>query len=1164
MPDQDDSRPTDDGPSDIRPVSITDEMKRSYLDYAMSVIVARALPDARDGLKPVHRRILYSMHEQGYEWNKPYRKSARVVGDVIGKYHPHGDQAVYDALVRMAQDFSMRLPLIDGQGNFGSVDGDAPAAMRYTEVRLEKVAQALVDDLDKDTVNFQENYDNSEREPVVMPAKFPNLLVNGAGGIAVGMATNIPPHNLGEVIDACIALIDNPALSIEDLIGIVPGPDFPTGGIILGRQGIRSAYHLGRGSIVMRGKVEFETLRGEREAIIVSEIPYQVNKATMVERIGELVREKKIEGIAALRDESDRDGYRVVVELRRDAVPDVVLNQLYRFTALQSSFGANIVALDGGRPQVMNLKDLLTCFINFREEVISRRTKFLLNKARDRAHILVGLAIAVANIDEMIKLIRGSKDANEAREQLMARDWPAKDVATMVTLIDDPRHKVSAAGTTKLSEEQAKAILDLRLQRLTALGRDEIKAELDKLAEEIADYLDILRSRARIQTIAKEELLAVKNEFATPRRTVILDQEGEMEDEDLIQREDMVVTVSHAGYVKRVPLSTYRAQKRGGKGRAGMQTREEDFVTRLFVASTHTPVLFFSSRGQVYKEKVWRLPLAAPQARGKALINILPLEQGENITTIMPLPEDEATWDKLDVMFATTRGTVRRNKLSRFLRRAPLRHHRHEARRGRRHRRRADLHRDRRRAAHRRRRPVHPLCGHRRARVPGPHLDGRARHQPRRRRQGDFAVDPAPRRGDGGRARGLSQARQRRAPRPERRQRGERRRLRRRRGRGRDRAWRAALRRMSEAEQFVLTISVKGFGKRTSSYEYRTTGRGGKGIVAMAITEKNGRLVASFPVEETRPDHAGHRRRPIDPLPDRRHPRRGTLDAGRDRVQHRRRRARGVGRAADRGRERGERRERERRRLANFVVQSTLIPAAAVTPCHIASSSLSIVREFLRRAGLDFRAQVLKPRPRLWRAQAVVERGVELANDVGGCPGGRNDAEPEIGLQLRKAGLGRGRHVGQPLAACRRGDGERAQLAGLDLRDHDGRGVGEHLDLAGQQVGDRRIGAAIGHVHDVDAGLELEHLGEQMRRGAVALRAEHDLAGIGLGIGDKLGERLHRHRWRDAHHQRRDDEQADRREDLERIVVDAPEHGRADRQRTWRREQDGVAVGLGG
>jgi DNA gyrase subunit A len=849
LSDQDNTPPTGGASSDIRPMSITEEMKRSYLDYAMSVIVSRALPDVRDGLKPVHRRILYSMHENGYEWNKPYRKSARVVGDVIGKYHPHGDQAVYDALVRMAQDFSMRLPLIDGQGNFGSVDGDAPAAMRYTEVRLEKVAQSLVEDLDKDTVDFQENYDNSEREPVVMPARFPNLLVNGAGGIAVGMATNIPPHNLGEVIDACVALIENPALSIEDLISIVPGPDFPTGGIILGRQGIRSAYHLGRGSIVMRGKVEFETLRGEREAIIISEIPYQVNKAHLVERIGELVRDKKLEGISALRDESDRDGYRVVIEMRRDAVPDVVLNQLYRFTALQSSFGANMVALDGGRPLVMNLKDLLTSFVAFREEVVYRRTKHLLSKARDRAHVLVGLAIAVANIDEMIKLIRGAKDANEAREELMNRDWQAKDVATMVLLIDDPRHSVTPEGTTRLSAEQAKAILDLRLQRLTALGRDEIKAELDKLAKEIADYLDILRSRARIQAIINEELAAIKAEFATPRRTVIIDQEGEMEDEDLIQREDMVVTVSHAGYVKRVPLSTYRAQKRGGKGRAGMQTREEDFVTRLFVASTHTPVLFFSSRGQVYKEKVWRLPLAAPQARGKALINILPLEQGENITTIMPIPEDASSWDKLDVMFATTRGTVRRNKLSDF----------------------ADV---------------------RRSGIIAMKLDeGDAIVDVQICTENDdvlltstagqcirFAVDDVRVfqgrtsmgvRGialaDGDKLISLSILRHVEASADERAaylkrasavRRGSN-------GEGEETAVDAEEANgaielgeqryvvMSEAEQFVLTISEKGFGKRTSSYEYRTTGRGGKGIVAMSITEKNGRLVASFPIEET-------------------------------------------------------------------------------------------------------------------------------------------------------------------------------------------------------------------------------------------------------------------------------------------------------------------------
>ena len=654
-------------PSDIRPVSILDEMKRSYLDYAMSVIVARALPDARDGLKPVHRRILYSMYEQGHTPDKKYVKSARVVGDVIGKYHPHGDQSIYDAMVRMAQDFSMRVPLIDGQGNFGSVDGDPPAAYRYTEARLTRSALEVLGDIDKDTVDFQPNYDNSEREPSVLPAKFPNLLVNGAGGIAVGMATNIPPHNLGEVIDACVALIDDPALGIDDLINIIPGPDFPTGGIILGRQGIRSAYHLGRGSIVMRGKVTIDTIRKDREAIIVSEIPYQVNKATMVERIAELVREKKIEGVSDLRDESDRDGFRVVVELKRDAVADVVLNQLYRFTPLQTNFPANMLALDQGRPQTMNLKDLLTLFIAFREQVITRRTKFLLNKARDRAHILVGLAIAVANIDEIIRVIRTSPDPNAARDTLMSRDWPARDVEAMITLIDDPRHRMSPDGTARLSLEQAKAILELRLQRLTALGREEISEELDKLAVEIADYLEILRSRARVQGIVKAELAEVKHKFATPRKTVIVEQEGEVEDEDLIQREDMVVTVSHAGYVKRVPLSTYRAQRRGGKGRAGMQTRDEDFVSRLFVASTHTPMLFFSSRGQVYKEKVWRLPMAAPNARGKAMINILPLEQGERITTIMPLPEDESSWANLDVMFATTGGTVRRNKLSDFV-----------------------------------------------------------------------------------------------------------------------------------------------------------------------------------------------------------------------------------------------------------------------------------------------------------------------------------------------------------------------------------------------------------------------------------------------------------------------------------------------------------------
>jgi DNA gyrase subunit A len=848
LSDTDDNKPGEPpAPSDIKPVSILDEMKRSYLDYAMSVIVSRALPDARDGLKPVHRRILFSMNEQGHTPDKKYVKSARVVGDVMGKYHPHGDQSIYDALVRMAQDFSMRLMLIDGQGNFGSVDGDPPAAMRYTESRLAKPAMALLADIDKDTVDFQPNYDGNEKEPLVLPARFPNLLVNGAGGIAVGMATNIPPHNLGETIDACIAIIDNPALGIDDLIQIMPGPDFPTGGIILGRQGIRAAYHLGRGSVVMRGKLEIETIRKDREAIVITEIPYQVNKASMVERIAELVREKKIEGIGDLRDESDRDGYRVVVELKRDAMADVVLNQLYRFTPLQTSFGVNMVALDSGRPQLMNLKDLLTIFVGFRELVVTRRTKFLLTKARDRAHILVGLAIAVANIDEVIRVIRTSPDPNTARETLMARDWPAQDVAAMMTLIDDPRHRIAPDGTARLSLEQARAILDLRLQRLTALGRDEIAEELDKLATEIADYLDILRSRARVQTIVKDELRAIKEEFATPRRTVIIEQEGEVEDEDLIQREDMVVTVSHAGYVKRVPLSTYRAQKRGGKGRSGMQTREEDFVSRLFIASTHTPMLFFSSRGQVYKEKVWRLPVAAPNSRGKAMINILPLEQGERITTIMPLPEDEKSWGELDVMFATTGGTVRRNKLSDFadVRRSGIIAMKLEE---------GEAIVDVQICTERDdvlltaaggqciRFPVKDVrvfSGRTSMGVRGIALSGDDKvislsilhhvEATAEERAAYLRRASAVRRGGVEDETGTEQEEASGAI-----ELGEQRYV-----------------EMSAAEQFVLTISENGYGKRTSSFEYRTTGRGGKGIVAMSVNNRNGKLVASFPVEES-------------------------------------------------------------------------------------------------------------------------------------------------------------------------------------------------------------------------------------------------------------------------------------------------------------------------
>jgi DNA gyrase subunit A len=836
-------------PSDIRPISLIDEMKRSYLDYAMSVIVSRALPDVRDGLKPVHRRILYSMHENNYTPDRPYNKSARVTGDTMGKYHPHGNQAIYDALVRLAQEFSMRLPLIDGQGNFGSVDGDPPAAERYTEVRLARPAMALLDDLQNDTVDFQPNYDGREREPVVLPAKFPNLLVNGAGGIAVGMATNIPPHNLGEVVDACIAYLDNPAISVDELIEIVPGPDFPTGGLILGRTGIRSAYHKGRGSILMRGRVTTETIRKEREALIVTEIPYQVNKAAMIEKIAELVREKKIEGIADIRDESDRQGMRVVVELKRDAMADVVLNQLYRFSPLQSSFGCNMVALVGGKPDQLSLKDMVRAFTDFREEVVGRRTKFLLRKARDRAHVLVGLAIAVANIDEVIAVIRKAPDPAAAREQLMARDWPARDVVALVELIADPRHKVSAKGTYRLSEEQARAILDLRLQRLTALGRDEIGDELAKLGEQIGDYLDILRSRARIVGIVKDELTALKAEFGTPRRTEILEMAGEVEDEDLIQREDMVVTVSHKGYIKRVPLSAYRAQRRGGKGRAGMATREEDFVTRIFIANTHTPVLFFSSRGMAYKMTVWRLPAAAPQARGKALVNLLPLDKDETITTILPLPEDEKSWEQLDVMFATNYGSVRRNKLSDFI----------EVRQNGKIAMKLDSG-DRivgvqvcneqqdvlltSREGQAIRFPagdVRVFKGRESPGVRGIKLGkgdevismailGHVVASPAeraayvrqanmmRRGGGEIQEPEVDAEETGGETVVLS---------PER------------------------YAELSAHEEFVLTVSENGYGKRTSAYEYRISGRGGKGIIAMVVNQRNGKLVASFPVEES-------------------------------------------------------------------------------------------------------------------------------------------------------------------------------------------------------------------------------------------------------------------------------------------------------------------------
>jgi DNA gyrase subunit A len=832
-------------PGEITLITIEDEMKKSYLDYAMSVIVSRALPDVRDGLKPVHRRILYTMDENGFTPDKAYKKSARVVGDVMGKYHPHGNLAIYDALVRMAQDFSLRLPLIDGQGNFGSVDGDPPAADRYTESRLAKSAIPLLDDLDKDTVEFQFNYSNEFREPTVLPAKYPNLLVNGAGGIAVGMATNMAPHNLGEVIDATIATIDNPAISIDDLIELMPGPDFPTGGIILGRLGIKSAFHTGRGSVVLRGRVHTEEIRKDREALIVTEIPYQVNKALMIERIAEMVRDKKIEGISDIRDESSRQGMRVVIEIKRDAMADVVLNQLYRFSQLQSTFSVNNIALTGGRPEQLNLKDLLQAFISFREEVVTRRTKFLLNKSRDRAHILVGLAIAVANIDEVIKLIRRSKDAGEAREALMGRAWPAKDLGPLIALIADPRHSLGTDNNYRLSEEQARAILDLRLQRLTALGIDEITGELQKLAKEISEYLDILRSRLRVMNIIKDELTQIKTDFATPRRTEIVENEGEVEDEDLIQREDMVVTVSHAGYVKRVPLSAYRAQRRGGKGRAGVQMRDEDFVTKLFVANTHTPILFFSSAGMVYRMKVWRLPVGNPQARGKALINLLPLAQDERITTIMPLPEDASDAANLHLMFATRSGSVRRNELSDF----------------------ENINRSGKIAMKLDEgdqianveictdaddvllttaqgqcirfcvSDVRVFKGRDSTGVRGIKVE-----------DGDYVISMAIIRhvdataeervafikmsravaGEEAEAEnsdeevvadaGLSQERY------------------------------AA---MGAAEQVILTVSSNGYGKRTSSFEYRITNRGGKGIVAMAVNERNGPLVASFPVEHS-------------------------------------------------------------------------------------------------------------------------------------------------------------------------------------------------------------------------------------------------------------------------------------------------------------------------
>lgn len=650
---------------DIEPVSLVSEMKKSYLDYAMSVIVSRAIPDVCDGLKPVHRRILYAMYEGHYDYNKPFKKSARIVGEVMGKYHPHGDSAIYESLVRMAQDFSMRLPLIDGQGNFGSIDDDPAAAMRYTESRLEKVTHTMLDDLDKDTVDFMPNYDGSEREPKVMPARFPNLLVNGSGGIAVGMATNIPPHNLGEVIDAVLAYIDNNQLSVEELLQIVPGPDFPTGGIILGRNGYTSAANTGRGSVIMRGRHKIEKLSAGKQAIVITEIPYQVNKAKLVEKIAELVKDKKVEGITDLRDESDREGIRVVIELRRDAMEDVILNQLYSFTPLQSSFGVNMLALNQGRPELMNLLDVIRLFTNFRENVVARRTNFLLNKARDKTHILIGLAVAVANIDEIVDLIRKSKDSAQAKEKLLARSWPSGIVEAIIKLVQD-KGNVIKDGKFYFTEAQAKAILDMRLARLTGLEIDKIKAELDALVAEISEYLALLSDRNKLMDLVKSELIEIKEQYATPRRSSIEDSEYEVDIEDLIPKEDMVVVGTMNGYIKRVALNAYRTQKRGGRGRSAMDVREEDVTTDIFVTNTHTPILFFSSKGKVYKLKTYKLPLGSPQARGRALVNLLPIEQDEKISTILALPEDEESWKDLSIVFSTASGNIRRNSMDQF------------------------------------------------------------------------------------------------------------------------------------------------------------------------------------------------------------------------------------------------------------------------------------------------------------------------------------------------------------------------------------------------------------------------------------------------------------------------------------------------------------------
>ena len=832
---------------DIAPVDISEEMRRSYLDYAMSVIVSRALPDVRDGLKPVHRRIIYSMFENGYDYNRPFRKSARIVGDVLGKYHPHGDSSVYEAMVRMAQPFSMRVPLVDGQGNFGSMDGDSAAAMRYTEARLAKVAHSLIDDIDKDTVDFMPNYDETLQEPTVLPASYPNLLVNGANGIAVGMATNIPPHNLGEVLDACCAYIDNPEISIDDLINIVPGPDFPTGGLILGYGGAKSAYYTGRGSVMMRAKATIEELYKDREAIIVHEIPYQVNKAALITRIAELVKEKKIEGISEIRDESDRQGVRVVIEIKRDFQADVVLNQLYKFTPLQTSFGMNTLAINNGRPMMMNLKDIIQAFVEFREEIIRRRTIFELNKARDRAHVLVGLAIAVENIDPVIELIRNAPNPQEAKDALLRKAWPAGEVETLVKLIDEPDRKVEN-GTYRLSEAQAKAILDLKLQRLTGLERDKIHEELITIGEEIKECLSILASREKLYGIMRDEFVAIRDEYGTPRRTKIEDIEYDTDIESLIQREEMVVTVTEAGYIKRVPLNAYKAQKRGGKGKSGMATKDEDFVTRLFVASTHTPVLFFSSKGLVYKMKVYKLPLGSPTSKGKPFINLLPLDEGETITTVMKLPECEDDCKDMSIMFATSQGNVRRNSLMDFVNvqsngkiamkldegdkliNVRICHEDNDimlaARSG--------------KCIRFPVTDVRVFVGRNSTGVRGIklaegdevismsillHSDATSEERDEYARIASAIKRISAERGDDS------------CVSPE------------------DTGLLNVLttekyKEMAEREQFILSVTSTGYGKRTSSYEYRVTGRGGQGIANMEMSARNKEIVSSFPIED--------------------------------------------------------------------------------------------------------------------------------------------------------------------------------------------------------------------------------------------------------------------------------------------------------------------------